>query len=965
MSIFHTGVYRAGNDIVYRLCTQEGVRKIVRERFKPELFLPAPYGTPVEVADALALRGENSPLEDTPLVKMQFDSMYDFTNYINENRDVPGVKMYGMADPVFQAITRSFPKEIEPAFEHVRVFNLDIEVVSSYMKDGKIIRGPFPEPYIEPEEFRMKKFDDEAYAAYITEYYKWWNLTFPTSAIPVWTNMNAAFPITSLQLSDRNLGKYILWNLPLPEHRGKYEYDPKDPMIPGLDVEIREFQTEQEMLMDFIKYWAARSPDFWTGWNIKGFDSPYLAERVLKILGEDWVKALSPVGRYRCSLHKPKKGVPFHTYDFTGCPAMPYDDMYRKHRLKERRAYSLDYISHVELKERKLSSAENKDMLTSWFTDPVFFNRYGLRDIWLVDRLDEQLGFIDLTIMLAAVYYCNYEDTLDTVRPWTALMFHHNFYGDRGRRVPLMKRALDNDVAYDGAFVHTPVPGRYRNVLSEDLNSLYPHIEQQYNMGPETKVTAAHRREIIFELVEELESMKVDFVKNKTRLALIHKIQNEQEIIEELVAWGPVSFETLKRHNVAMTPNLQFFHRDFISCYSSITRKLYSKRKVFKGAMLTAEQEEANLKAEGKTNTVEYQKISRLVSTKNTGQMGVKIVMNAGYGAIGNRWFKEYYDPEIARAITASGELINKWITHFITQDLRELSGSGTHRFVVYGDTDSIYLDLSPFEKSEGWTDLSDEEYCKTVDLFEREKIQPLISAHCEKMADMLNAYEQRMFWGREVICRQGGIFQAKKRYALLVNNSEGVQYPKPKLKITGLESKKSTTPEVCVPWLEEIYKLAIINDEEKIFERVKEYRATYFALPPEDISIASSVSAVNKYRTNPNSWETTKGAPYQATSALLHNRLIEEAHGSTPLIQDGDKILIASLKERNPWGKNNIAFQGFWPEEFGERVKQYVDYEGNFEKSFLQPSQLLLDAVKMTTKKKVNVLKFFKQKEA
>lgn len=547
-----------------------------------------------------------------------------------------------------------------------------------------------------------------------------------------------------------------------------------------------------------------------------------------------------------------------------------------------------------------------------------------------------------------------------------ALMFHHNFYGDRGRRVPLMKRALDNDVAYDGAFVHTPVPGRYRNVLAEDLNSLYPHIQQQYNMGPETKVTAAHRREIIFELIEELEGMKVDFVKNKTRLALIHKIQNEQEIIEELIAWGPTPFETLKRHNVAMSPNLQFFHREFMSCYSSITRKLYSKRKVFKGAMLSAEQEETNLKAAGKTDTEEYRKFSRLVSTKNTGQMGVKIVMNAGYGAIGNRWFKEYYDPEIARAITASGELINKWITHFITQDLREMSGDGARRFVVYGDTDSIYLDLTPFEKSEGWVDMkSDEEYCEAVDLFEREKIQPLISAHCEKMAELVNAFEQRMFWGREVICRQGGVFQAKKRYALLVNNSEGVQYPKPKLKITGLESKKSTTPEVCVPWLEEIYKLAILNDEEKIFERVKEYRAAYLALPPEEISIASSVSAVNKYRVNPNSWETTKGAPYQATSALLHNRLIEEAHGSTPLIQDGAKILIASLKERNPWGKNNIAFQGFWPEEFGERVKQYVDYEGNFEKSFLQPSQLLLDAVKMTTKKKVNVLKFFKQKEA
>lgn len=137
-------------------------------------------------------------------------------------------------------------------------------------------------------------------------------------------------------------------------------------------------------------------------------------------------------------------------------------------------------------------------------------------------------------------------------------------------------------------------------LASHSERKRYPHIEQQYNMGPETKVTAAHRREILFELVEELEGLKVDFVLNKTRLALIHKIQNEQEIIEELIAWGAKPFETLKRHNVAMTPNLQFFHREFMSCYSSITRKLYSKRKVFKKAMLEAEQLEADLKAEMK-----------------------------------------------------------------------------------------------------------------------------------------------------------------------------------------------------------------------------------------------------------------------------------------------------------------------------------------------------------------------------
>lgn len=962
--MFPTAVIRAGNDIVYRLCDADGNRKTLKERFKPELFVPAPHGTPVSVADAFALRGEPDPRDLTPLVRMEFDNIYDFTNYVKENKDVPGVRLYGMTDPVLQAYTRAFPEEIEPSFKHIRAFNLDIEVVSSFMQhDGTISNGPFPEPIIERPEFRTKAFDDEKYANQITEFYRWWSLTFPDSVIPIWNNMNSAFPIVSLQLSDKNAGKYIVWDLPLPENRGKFKYNPDDPAIGNLEVEVREFTNEQTMLADFVRYWSSRSPDCWTGWNIKKFDAPYLGERLAKILGEDWIKALSPIGRFRRYTEKPEKGMPYQSIEFTGCPALSYDDLYKKHRLKERSSYSLDHIAHVELEEGKLDYSEHQSLNTLWFMDHEKFIRYGIKDIVLVDKLDKKLEFLNLTFMLGALYYCNYGDTLGTVTPWLSLMFHQNYHhGRKGKHVPLIKRVRDNDEAYDGAFVHTPIPGRYEDIISEDLNSLYPHIEQQYNMGPETKVTPQERRDILFELVQELEDLKTsDFTKNRSRLALISAIRDEREIIEELINFGPHTFQTLIRHGVSMTPNLQFFINEFQSCYSTITREKYTKRKSFKNEMLHWEQVEADLKGKGG----DYHEASDRVSAKNTSQMGVKILLNAGYGAIGNRWFKEYYDPHIARAITASGELINKWITKYLSEDLRDYSGAVNHRFVVYGDTDSIYLCLSPIVKANGWDKLETIDYVSSIDKFEREYIQPKISDHCELMAKTMNAFEQRMFWGREVICKHGGIFQAKKRYALLVDNSEGVQYSSPKLKVTGLESKKSTTPELCVPWLENIYKMAIKNDADGIYSSVKEYRETYYGQPPEAISVASSVSNVQKYR-NRGTWDPIEKTPYNSSAALLHNKLISETPDArTPMIQDGSKIMLVNLKKPNPLGNRGyLAFQGYWPQELNY-VREYIDYPGLFEKSFIAPAQLLLDSVKMTTKRKVNVFSFAKKKES
>ena len=61
-------------------------------------------------------------------------------------------------------------------------------------------------------------------------------------------------------------------------------------------------------------------------------------------------------------------------------------------------------------------------------------------------------------------------------------------------------------------------------------------------------------------------------------------------------------------------------------------------------------------------------------------------------------------------------------------------------------------------------------------------------------------------------------------------------------------------------------------------------------------------------------------------------------------LIRDGDKIKFAYLKEPNKIGENVIAISSILPTEFD--LEKYIDYDTQFDKSFLQPVNNILNAI-------------------
>lgn len=268
----------------------------------------------------------------------------------------------------------------------------------------------------------------------------------------------------------------------------------------------------------------------------------------------------------------------------------------------------------------------------------------------------------------------------------------------------------------------------------------------------------------------------------------------------------------------------------------------------------------------------------------------------------------------------------------------------------------SIYITLDKFRDIIGINkDMDRDTQIDLVDKFEKEVLSPFIKTVCERMCKLVNGREQRMFWEREVICMDGGIFQAKKKYCLLADDNEGVRYPKAKLKVTGLASKVSKTPDLVVPWLEESYKKAIRGEFDELRKYVKEKKAEYKNLPITDISSSSSVKEIDKWIIDRDNMIVKSGCPFHVRASILHNTLVSKMESTyIENIEEGDKIKIVNIRERNPFSADGkfkyLAYKEEWPEQFNDYVK-LIDYNKLFQSVFEDQLQLLLDVVGETTK--------------
>lgn len=973
--VFYTNVARQKNDLLVRIADGNGGRKNMKVKFKPTLYLPTHN---LNNVDKLGLAEE-------PLVAKKFESIWDAQQYLDEYKDVEGADVYGQTDWAFQFIAHSFPGKIKFSPSVIKVANLDIEILASGWDPvaDKFLDGPFPHPTIEEKTFKSD-FIREKYQRSIAASAEFIKRHMPESFIDPGIDLNAAFPINLVQVQNLTTEEYIVYGLPCSKDRGKYKYAADDEQIGGLKLVYHEFQTEQELLKKFLTDWREEGFDAWTGWNIEGFDSPYLVERIRKVLGDSWVDMLSVWGEVKKRTVRDKKGD-YTSYDFVGTETLDYQAVYKKHTYTTRERYSLDWIAYVELGEKKLDYSESKSLFTLHFDDYEKFVRYGVKDVKLVSRLNQKLRLIELMFVLAYQTKSNYKDGLGTVAPWSAMCYYKLY--EKGI-VPKIRRLYTGPTDFEGAYVMEVKPGRYRWLFSMDLNSLYPHIIQQYNMGPETIVNDPHLRSLIIDgMCDEInEAIKVEVkMPRRNRLTMLRNklIRAKDErchVIDELVAVGKFKFQTLVDHNVSFTPNVQFFSNKKMSFQSEIMREIYSGRKVEKATGLRFEQYAAWCKEMlDKSFQVNSAKDSRFYDEEwynghkdlldahlkeaaekwelagiiqDVLQQGLKILMNAGYGAISNIYFKEYFDIRIAEGITTSGQLINKWNKRHTDRYLNNEFGTAGLDYVIAGDTDSNYITVERMVTRDWPEETDPHKLVANIDKWIKETYSPMVNQWCIDLCETVNGYEQRMVWEREVIASDA-VWRAAKMYCMAVYDSEGVKYEKPKVKYKGLEARKSSTPEWARKRMEECYKTILLGTEDDLQKQIKGYRDEWASLAVEDIAKASSVSDVTKWEDG-NSYKS--GTPYNSKAAITWNKQVAQ-HPELGLteIESGDKMLMVMLKPGNPLRETYLAFPTFL--DPGLDLNKWVDYNEMLEKGFISPIQTILDCVGWSSKRRVNLM--------
>ena len=671
------------------------------------------------------------------------------------------------------------------------------------------------------------------------------------------------------------------------------------------NVNYIECGTEHVLLSRFIDYWTNNTPDVVTGWNVKLYDIPYLTGRLVKVLGEKEMRKLSPWRKNTENFYH-IMGQKKLYYDVAGVAQLDYLDLYKKFTYTNQESYRLDHIAKVELGQQKLDHSEFdtfKDFYTKGWQK---FVEYNIIDVELVDRLEDKMKLIELALTMAYDAKVNFDDVFFQVRMWDNIIY--NYLKKRDIVIPPKERSKKDD-KYAGAYVKEPKPGKYDWVVSFDLNSLYPHLIMQYNISPETLRETRHSS------------------------ASVEGFLNEEIEIDG---------------DYAVCANGAQYRKDVRGFLPELMDKMYSERVIFKKRMLQAKQQYEKTPSKS---------LEKEIARCNNIQMAKKISLNSAYGAIGNQYFR-YYKLANAEAITLSGQVSIRWIENKMNEKINKILKTQEVDYVIASDTDSIYLNLGPLvDRIYEGREKTNKNVVGFLNKVCENEFEPFIEGAYEELARYVNAYDQKMFMKRENIAERG-IWTAKKRYILNVWDSEGVRYEEPKLKMMGIEAVKSSTPAPCRQMIKDGLKIMMSGTEEDVIKFIDDARTKFKSLPPEEIAFPRTVSNVEKYKAHSTIY--SKGTPIHARGALLFNHYIEEnnLNNKYSLIQNGEKIKFCYLQKPNIIHENVISFIQDFPRELG--LDKYIDYDLQFEKSFLEPLKIILDAIGWNVEKTVNLELFF-----
>jgi len=490
MSSFYTNFFMRGN-YVYISRVDNGVKSRQKVEVRPTLYAKDTKKISNESTDNIV----HVDMYGNSLTPFNFETPYKARQFINSYEGVEGFDILGFDRFEYVKIDELFPSKPE----QVGVIDYNISILNVAFID---IETKIGDSFAKPSDPHQE-----------------------INAITLLVNSVS-----------KNNGKMKTWSL--------YDIDNVD------SDSVHIFcKSEEELLLNFISEWRDSQIDIVSGWNTSGFDLPYIAKRVERVLGDEYVKSLSPWGLYSYYEDTDKYGGEQLKVKLHGISDLDMIELYRKFVLKKQESYSLNHISIVELGEHKIEyEGTLKDLYT---LDPERFIRYNQQDVRLVQRINDKVKGIETAILIAYISKTNFEDSFSTMRPWDCII--GNYLKNKNIHVPITKKG-DKTEKFKGAIVKEPVSGRFPWVVSFDFETLYTSIIRQYNISPET------------------------FIDNHIQLCSNDiKLENEKYI---------QAFEMSKDMDATLTSNGSMYSREKKGVIPLLIGNMFDKRKSEKKKMI-------------------------------------------------------------------------------------------------------------------------------------------------------------------------------------------------------------------------------------------------------------------------------------------------------------------------------------------------------------------------------------------
>ena len=750
---------------------------------------------------------------------------------------------------------------------------------------------------------------------------------------------SAPMPLTSLALRDMTTKQWICFVI---DKTGEIQETNQD------DKLIIPCSSERELIKRFLDKWEELDPTIVVGYNSAYFDMPYLYYRMQRIVGKD-VLRLSPIGKINARDFNGENQI-----SIGGVNHLDYMFLHKKYIMKEEPSYKLNDIG---LRYVNLGKIEYDGNLNTLFTNDINkFIDYNLRDVEIIEKLEEKLKFIELTIMISHICNIPYESIYyNTVMNEGAILKYLKREGIVSPNKPTTHNPHLKPIpgvkgeSYAGGFILEPIPGLYFDVIDLDFTSLYPSIIKSLNLGIETLVGRIRvDYKPSYEQNHSLEKLKE---RDPKEIITIEKLNKENYTLSSTEIPLGKLIKIIEDNEYTIAASGAIFRTDEQSICSKILQDWFEKREHYRGLKKKAGKEE------DWTNYKLYDLF----------QHAFKILQNAMYGTYAkNGW--RYTDGHLicSAGITNSGQRLTQESITFVNDKINtELKQNNQN--VCISDTDSVYIGLSSLLKHR-YPNMTPETKDKYI-LEMASEIQNESNHYLNELSKGLFniRHGSHYFQLKQEVIASSIIVTGKRRYAMYVTNKEGVAVQE--LDMKGLELMKSNMNKLFKTFGENLIKNILFGKaKDEIDTDIVDFNKSLKTLDIRQLGKPTGVKQISSYHLPPRAGEMFSTfrikAPYNTKAAVRYNDLLKfkRLDKKFESIVEGDKIFVINLKP-NVYKLETIGLPNAKvPEEIEKFVKDYIDIDEIFETLLLNKLKELYKDLKWSFPNlNENIGKFFK----